>query len=77
MFDFNSVSTNHNLISIDLPGHGFTPGPALTSIEDHTDFCIKVLSKLGITKPIIAGRQRILKSPTPKSVGLFYWCIFY
>ena len=57
MFDFNSVSKKHNLISIDLPGHGFTPGPALTSIEDHTDFCIKVLSKLGITNPIIAGHS--------------------
>ena len=46
MFDYNSISKKHNLLSIDFPGHGFTPGPALTSIEAQTDFCIKLLKKL-------------------------------
>jgi pimeloyl-ACP methyl ester carboxylesterase len=57
MFDYNSISKKHNLLSIDFPGHGFTPGPALTSIEAQTDFCIKLLKKLNIGHPIVAGHS--------------------
>ena len=57
MFNFGSISNNHNILSIDLPGHGFTPGPALSSVESQTDFCIKIINELSIKNPVVAGHS--------------------
>lgn len=57
MFDFDFISDNHNLLTFDLPGHGFSPGPALLTIEDQTNFCLKIIDKLNIKNPILIGHS--------------------
>lgn len=45
------------VIFVDLPGHGGSPGPSLSKIEDMRDAIIETLHSLNIEKPFIVGHS--------------------
>ena len=53
MFDLEALYEEYNILGIDLPGHGYTSGPIVDSIRDHTNFCIDVFKEINIKKPIV------------------------
>ena len=57
MFKFEGLEDNFNILAFDLPGHGYTSGPIVNSISDHSSFCIEVLNKLKIKNPILIGHS--------------------
>lgn len=57
MFKFEGLEDNFNILAFDLPGHGYTSGPIVNSISDHSSFCIEVLNKLEIKNPILIGHS--------------------
>lgn len=57
MFKFDGLEDNFNILAFDLPGHGYTSGPIVNSISDHSSFCIEVLNKLEIKNPILIGHS--------------------
>ncbi len=57
MFKFEGLEDNFNILAFDLPGHGYTSGPVVNSISDHSSFCIDVLNKLEIKNPILIGHS--------------------
>ena len=57
MFNLENLYDQFNILGIDLPGHGYTSGPIVDSIRDHTHFCIDVFNEIGINKPIVIGHS--------------------
>ena len=57
MFDLEALYEEYNILGIDLPGHGYTSGPVVDSIRDHTNFCIDVFKEINIKKPIVIGHS--------------------
>ena len=57
MFDLEALYEEYNILGIDLPGHGYTSGPIVDSIRDHTNFCIDVYKEINIKKPIVIGHS--------------------
>ena len=57
MFNLEDLYDQFNILGIDLPGHGYTSGPIVDSIRDHTHFCIDVFNEIGIKKPIVIGHS--------------------
>ena len=57
MFDLEDLHEEYNILGIDLPGHGYTSGPIVDSIRDHTNFCIDVFKEINIKKPIVIGHS--------------------
>lgn len=57
MFDLEALYKEYNILGIDLPGHGYTSGPIVDSIRDHTNFCIDVFKEINIKKPIVIGHS--------------------
>ena len=57
MFNLENLYNQFNILGIDLPGHGYTSGPIVDSIRDHTHFCIDVFNEIGIKKPIVIGHS--------------------
>ena len=57
MFDLEALYEEYNILGIDLPGHGYTSGPIVDSIRDHTNFCIDVFNEINIKKPIVIGHS--------------------
>ena len=53
MIDLESLYSEYTVLSIDLPGHGLTSGNWLESIEQMSDLCIDVISKLKINNKMI------------------------
>lgn len=47
----------NSVLAVDLPGHGRTGGPALTSIEDMADWLAGLLDTLGVPQAAIAGHS--------------------
>ncbi len=52
------ASQGFNVLSLDLPGHGNSAGPALKSIEDISDWLKNLMQNLGIKKIIIVGHSQ-------------------
>jgi pimeloyl-ACP methyl ester carboxylesterase len=46
-----------NALAIDLPGHGRSDGPGLTSIMAMADFVARACAALGIAEPALAGHS--------------------
>ena len=46
-----------NVLAVDLPGHGRTPGPALTTIAAMADWVMALLDALGIEDAALAGHS--------------------
>ena len=57
MFSLESLYDKYNILGIDLPGHGYTSGPIVSSIRDHTNFCIDVFNETDIQNPIVIGHS--------------------
>ena len=57
MIDLESLYSKYTVLSIDLPGHGLTSGNWLESIEQMSDLCIDVISKLKINNLIVIGHS--------------------
>ncbi|NDI84562.1 alpha/beta fold hydrolase [Undibacterium crateris] len=47
----------YNLIALDLPGHGLSAGPALSSVEDMADWVLAFLQQAGIEHAHLAGHS--------------------
>ena len=46
MFKLEGIKNNFNILGFDLPGHGYTSGPIVYSVEEHSSFCIEILTNL-------------------------------
>ena len=57
MFRLEDLYEEYNILGIDLPGHGYTSGPIVDSIRDHTNFCIDVFNQMDIQDPIVIGHS--------------------
>ena len=57
MFEIDPLLESHNILAIDLPGHGYTSGPIFHKIEDHSLFCIDVFEEIKIKDPIVIGHS--------------------
>lgn len=57
MFRLGSIEDDFNVISIDLPGHGYTTGPLYTDVKSHTNFCIDLLDELNLEDLIFTGHS--------------------
>tara|TARA_Y100000996_G_scaffold359040_1_gene300943 strand:- start:829 stop:1710 length:882 start_codon:yes stop_codon:yes gene_type:complete len=57
MFNLENLKDHYNVLGFDLPGHGYTSGPIVNSINDHSLFCVDILKNLNIQKPIIIGHS--------------------
>ena len=57
MFDLEDLYEEYNILGVDLPGHGYTSGPIVNSIRDHTNFCIDVFKEINIKDPIVIGHS--------------------
>jgi pimeloyl-ACP methyl ester carboxylesterase len=49
---------NYNILAIDLPGHGNSDGPSLSSIEKIVEWLEKVINKIGINSLTILGHSQ-------------------
>ena len=47
----------HNVLAIDLPGHGRSEGPALTSIGDMADWLNRLLAAAGVESAAVVGHS--------------------
>jgi pimeloyl-ACP methyl ester carboxylesterase len=47
----------YGVLAVDLPGHGRSSGPALTSVEEMADWLLALLDALGVRKPLLAGHS--------------------
>ena len=52
------ASQGFNVLSIDLPGHGNSEGPAIKSIEEISDWVIQLMDKLKISKINFIGHSQ-------------------
>jgi len=57
MIQMEGLYPNFNFLSVDLPGHGLTSGPAKHSIEELSEFCIDVISKLDVDNLVLIGHS--------------------
>jgi len=57
MFNLDPIQDQYNILGFDLPGHGYTTGPIITSIADHSSFCIEVFKHIDIIDPVIIGHS--------------------
>ena len=46
------------VLAVDLPGHGRSGGPALSSVEAMADWILAVLAAAGVERALLARRQR-------------------
>jgi pimeloyl-ACP methyl ester carboxylesterase len=46
-----------NVLAVDLPGHGKSDGPALSSIESMADWAIRVLDAAGLERAALVGHS--------------------
>lgn len=47
----------HNVLAVDLPAHGRSAGPALTSVEEMADWIFALLDAVGADKAMLAGHS--------------------
>jgi pimeloyl-ACP methyl ester carboxylesterase len=47
----------HAVLALDLPGHGRSAGPALTSVEAMADWVLAVLGAAGVRRALLAGHS--------------------
>ena len=52
------ASKGFNVLSIDLPGHGNSDGPALKSIQEISNWVKSLMNKINISKIIIVGHSQ-------------------
>ncbi|MEQ9199926.1 MAG: alpha/beta fold hydrolase, partial [Rhodospirillales bacterium] len=47
----------YGVLAIDLPGHGRSPGPALSSIDEMADCVVDLLREAGCKRPVMVGHS--------------------
>ncbi len=47
----------HSVLAVDLPGHGRSAGPALTSVDAMADWVVSVLQAAGVRRALLAGHS--------------------
>jgi len=47
----------HNVLAVDLPGHGRSSGPALPSVEAMADWLLALLDAAGVRRALLAGHS--------------------
>ena len=52
------ASHGFNVLSVDLPGHGNSDGPAIKSIEEISDWVADLINKLGLEKVNFIGHSQ-------------------
>ena len=52
------ASQGFNVLSVDLPGHGDSDGPALKSIQEISDWVKKLMQVVNVNKIIIIGHSQ-------------------
>ena len=57
MFNLDPIQDQYNILGFDLPGHGYTTGPIVNSIADHSSFCIEVFKQIDIVDPVLIGHS--------------------
>lgn len=57
MFKLSKIENTYNLISIDLPGHGYTSGKLFYDVEEHSQFCKDLFKIMKLYNPIIIGHS--------------------
>tara|TARA_B110000259_G_scaffold149199_1_gene168359 strand:- start:4056 stop:4934 length:879 start_codon:yes stop_codon:yes gene_type:complete len=57
MLNLSNLEDFYNIISVDLPGHGFTTGPLLKSIESYSLFCDELIEKLKLNDLTFIGHS--------------------
>jgi pimeloyl-ACP methyl ester carboxylesterase len=57
MVGFDNLKKAFNILAIDLPGHGYTTGNQLSTIEEYSNFCIDVMDYLSIKNPVFIGHS--------------------
>ena len=48
---------DRNVLSVDLPGHGRSAGPALRSVEEMADWVVRVLDATGLQRAAMVGHS--------------------
>ena len=56
MIDLSMFNTSHNIYSIDLPGHGFTSGEILHTVEDMAAYVIEIINEMDAVNNIFIGQ---------------------
>lgn len=57
MIDLSMFNTSHNIYSIDLPGHGFTSGEILHTVEDMASYVIEIINEMDAVNNIFIGHS--------------------
>ncbi len=57
LFNFLDLPDTFNILSIDLPGHGYTSGPVTADIKNYSLFCSDVIKALKIKNPVVLGHS--------------------
>jgi len=57
MMHLDKILNDYNVLSIDLPGHGYTTGPIHKDVESHSLFCIELIKKLELDQIIFIGHS--------------------
>lgn len=47
----------YGVLAIDLPGHGRSPGPALSSVDEMADCVVDLLDAVGSSQPVLVGHS--------------------
>ena len=47
----------YGVLAVDLPGHGRSGGPALSSVEEMADWLLALFEALGVRKPVLVGHS--------------------
>ena len=72
----------YNVLALDLPGHGKSAGPVLTTVPAMTDWVVQLLDNLKISKAsfvghsmgtLISGWRKLTGSDEPAMKGTFIW----
>ena len=51
------VRHGYNVLDLDLPGHGYSAGPALTTVEAMADWVMRGVEGLGVTQVALVGHS--------------------
>jgi pimeloyl-ACP methyl ester carboxylesterase len=55
MIDLSKFNSSHNIYSIDLPGHGFTSGAILHTVEEMAAYVFEIINEMNADNNIFIG----------------------
>ena len=63
MIDLSRFYASHNIYSIDLPGHGFTSGSILHTVEEMASYVSEIINEMNANNNIFIGNNFSFLSP--------------